>query len=131
MLLPPLQALVAQLAPPDRVSEAMGAVGAFKCMASLLGNLAVACITPLLHLTGMTNPLWVLYPSCGLVTMTAFLCVLRLPAQAAAEDPGKEGSVTEGTIDTMSDLESAVDLESNSGIETVSYASSATSFGRS
>merc|ERR1719193_121806 len=123
MLLPPLQALVAQLAPPDRVSEAMGAVGAFKCMSSLLGNLAVACVVPLLQRTGMANPVWVLYPSCGLVTMVAFLCVLRLPAQAAAREADAKGAEREESVETASDVESAADLESVPGADTASYAS--------
>merc|ERR1719356_2314014 len=71
MVLPPLQALVAQLAPPDRVSEAMGAVGAFKSMSSFLGNLFVILIVPLLQRTGLQHPLWILYPVCGLMSLSA------------------------------------------------------------
>jgi len=83
MVLPPLQALVAQLAPPDRVSEAMGAVGAFKCLASLLGNLLVSLIVPVLRRSGLSHPLWVLYPACGAMTLSSLLLVQRLPVAAA------------------------------------------------
>jgi len=83
MVLPPLQAMVAQVAPPGRASEAMGAVGAFKCLASLLGNLLVSLIVPVLQRSGLGHPLWVLYPACGAMTLSAVLLVQRLPAVAA------------------------------------------------
>merc|ERR1719203_2126029 len=51
IVMPPLQALVSELAPEGRASEALGAVGAFKSLSSLLGNFCVSAVVPALYYT--------------------------------------------------------------------------------
>lgn len=123
MVMPPLQALVAQLAPPDRVSEAMGAVGAFKCMASVLGNLFVFLGIPLLRRTGLRHPLWLAYPCCGLLSLSAVLFVLRLPAGAIAEAQPQAETVAEtkrGAAEPSEVSTEAEDPEKNPPLQSVS-----------
>merc|ERR1711972_985336 len=89
LTIPPLQALTSQIAPEGRVSEALGVVGSFKCLASLLGNLLVTSAVPLLQRTSLDTPLWVLHPACGLVALCAVpvlhFCV---PAEPSATPSG-------------------------------------------
>mmetsp|Transcript_57372 Transcript_57372/g.147527 ORF Transcript_57372/g.147527 Transcript_57372/m.147527 type:complete len:546 (-) Transcript_57372:920-2557(-) len=75
----PLLRLAGGVAPPGRVGEALAAVGVAGQTANLVGNAAVVVINPLLFGTLMTNPFWVYYPACALLSLSALIPVLRSP----------------------------------------------------
>lgn len=74
----PLQVLVVQESPPERVSEAMGAVGAAKALATLLGNLLVSVCSPLLQASSLANPLWVFFPASSFISLTGLVLLRRV-----------------------------------------------------
>eukprot|EP00931_Biecheleriopsis_adriatica_P087067 TRINITY_DN61591_c0_g1_i1.p1 TRINITY_DN61591_c0_g1~~TRINITY_DN61591_c0_g1_i1.p1 ORF type:complete len:547 (-),score=107.39 TRINITY_DN61591_c0_g1_i1:61-1701(-) len=85
----PLQRIVAGVAPPGRTGEAIGTVGVFSMMASLVGNLAVASINPYLLSSSLSNPLWVYYPSCGFMVLLALIPLLGTPRGGWGTASGK------------------------------------------
>jgi len=92
LVLPPLQALVPQLAPEGRVGEALGTVGSFKCIASLMGNSIVSIGAVVIQSTGLEKPLWIFFPLCGLISLCGLPIALRLPTPPAAEAEAGEAS---------------------------------------
>uniref|UniRef100_A0A7S2PCA9 Major facilitator superfamily (MFS) profile domain-containing protein n=1 Tax=Zooxanthella nutricula TaxID=1333877 RepID=A0A7S2PCA9_9DINO len=80
----PLSAVVSVVVPADRVGEALSAVTAFKAVAPLVGNLAVA---PMIELIG-TSRLWMFYPVGAATILLAWPLVLRLPAPEAGAGAG-------------------------------------------
>jgi len=81
----PLQSLITQLAPDDRVGEAMGSVGASKQVASLLSNLCVGGLVPFLLSTGMPKPLWIFYPLATASSLIAFALTFRIEVPPASK----------------------------------------------
>jgi len=71
LVLPILQALVPEVAPPDRTSEAIAAMAAFKNAAYLGSSLLLSVFLPFLHQSGLENPLWILFPVCGALALSA------------------------------------------------------------
>jgi len=91
----PLQTLITQVAPPDRVGEAMGSVGASKQVAGLVSNLLVSFMVPILVESGIKKPLWIFYPfaSCSSFLALCFACQIKVrddPPSGAAEDGSRE-----------------------------------------
>merc|ERR1711933_37483 len=85
IVLPPLQALVPQFSPEGSVGEALGMFGAFKCIASLLGNVVVVAGVPAIQSTGLERPLWILFPACGLISLSGLPFALLLPTLRSVE----------------------------------------------
>lgn len=84
----PLQSLISEVAPPGKVGEAMGSVGASKQAVGLASNIAVSGLVPALLRTGFEKPLWIFYP---LATLTSFAALavafqIKVPAQPAEEE---------------------------------------------
>jgi len=82
----PLQTAIAQLAPPDRVGEAMGSIGASKQVAGLVSNLLVSGLVPLLLSTGLRRPLWIFYPMATCSSLLAFAVLLRVKGADESSD---------------------------------------------
>jgi MFS family permease len=78
VLLSPLQTLVTEVSPPDRIGEAMGAVGASKQVSGLLSNILVTFVTPALMSSRVENPLWIFYPLASLFSILALVFALRV-----------------------------------------------------
>jgi hypothetical protein len=95
IVLPPLQALVPLFSPGGRVGEALGTVGSFKCIASLMGNVVVFAGVPALQSTGLEKPLWILFPVCGLISLCGLPFALLLPAPQVASTDAEPQDVVE------------------------------------
>jgi len=81
-VMPPLQAIVPQVAPEGRIGEAMGAMGSFKCGSYLVSSIVLSAGLPVLEESGLENPLWLLFPCCGLLALSAFPLALGLKPSA-------------------------------------------------
>eukprot|EP00931_Biecheleriopsis_adriatica_P075196 TRINITY_DN49119_c0_g1_i1.p1 TRINITY_DN49119_c0_g1~~TRINITY_DN49119_c0_g1_i1.p1 ORF type:complete len:502 (-),score=71.34 TRINITY_DN49119_c0_g1_i1:83-1588(-) len=70
----PLQTVVSEITPQDRVGEALGAIGVSKQAASFLGNIVVFFVVP--HVSSF----WYFYPASAVVSLTAlwFVCKIRM-----------------------------------------------------
>lgn len=86
----PLQTLISQMAPPDRVGEAMGVVGASKQAAGLFSNLLVGSLAPVLVDSGLQKPLWVFYPLATASSLVAFMVALQIKGPQDARGVAKK-----------------------------------------
>lgn len=88
-LYPPLQSLVPLLVPSNRIGEALGAVAAFKNMASLVAPLVMGAVT-----TAMDVELyWTIFPACALVMLAGAWPFSILLARRVGNDTNMEWSV--------------------------------------
>jgi len=78
----PLMRLVAAVAPPGRVGEAMSAVGVSMQAAGLVGNAFVIMMHPLMKHIHMEKQLWIYYPLCAFLHILALLPVTGAPSGA-------------------------------------------------
>lgn len=85
----PLLRMVAGVAPPGRMGEALAAVGVFAQSAGLIGNFLVAVMNPLLLRTSLTNPLWVYYPTCACIVLMAIIPLSGTPRGGWGPASGK------------------------------------------
>jgi len=69
----PLMRLVAGVAPPGRMGEALSAAGVCQQIAGLLGNAIIAWLNKLLQESSIADPYWVYYPFCAVIAVTAIL----------------------------------------------------------
>jgi len=90
----PLQTLITEVAPQERIGEAMGAVGASKQIASLVSNIVVSVLVPFLLDTELRKPLWIFYPMASCSSLLALVFALRIQVPLASAQ--KEGYVEEG-----------------------------------
>lgn len=92
VLLSPLQTLVTEVSPPDRIGEAMGAVGASKQVSGLLSNILVTFVTPALMNSRVENPLWIFYPLASMFSILGLVFALRVHTETAdSPDLSTEG----------------------------------------
>eukprot|EP00931_Biecheleriopsis_adriatica_P040987 TRINITY_DN23480_c0_g1_i1.p1 TRINITY_DN23480_c0_g1~~TRINITY_DN23480_c0_g1_i1.p1 ORF type:complete len:552 (+),score=43.34 TRINITY_DN23480_c0_g1_i1:237-1658(+) len=91
-----LQLLIVELAPEGRLGEAMGVVGMCKQLVGFAGNAVVASVTPALLSTSIKNPLWLYYPTCGLLKLLG-LCLLPFLVVPNAKDSDQEDQEIQST----------------------------------
>lgn len=75
----PLSRIVAGVAPPGRMGEALSAMGVVAQAAGLLANCIVVLLNRSLIASPLANPLWVYYPAGGILTLLAVLPLLGAP----------------------------------------------------
>jgi len=87
---PATATIVPLVSPPGRVGEAMGAMGSFKCLSFLVGNLMCVFIVPLLQRSGISNPLWLTFPLCSACALCAVPLATKLRREAGVEEQQDE-----------------------------------------
>lgn len=75
----PMMRIVAGVAPPGRMGEAISAVGISSQFSGLLGNGIVALLNPILLKCGMQNPLWIYFIAAGGMTLAGILPLVGTP----------------------------------------------------
>lgn len=96
VLFTPLQTINAQIAPDDRVGEAMAVVGVSKQLSAVVANLGVHSVVPMLQRAGLEHCLRYFFPAAGA------LCLLSLVFAARIED-SRIGSPQGDLSDNSSD----------------------------
>lgn len=84
----PLQALVVHVVPPSRVGEAMGSMAACKNLVSFVAPFVIGSVAETLARTNNEDKLWVVYPGCALIMLSAWpltwLLQSRVPRESNA-----------------------------------------------
>lgn len=81
----PLQALVAHIVPPQRIGEAMGAIATCKNVVSLIAPVAVAVFSRVLEDSDNNDKLWLIYPICTCIMLTAWPFTFCLDSRVARD----------------------------------------------
>eukprot|EP00927_Polykrikos_kofoidii_P086027 TRINITY_DN9518_c1_g2_i1.p1 TRINITY_DN9518_c1_g2~~TRINITY_DN9518_c1_g2_i1.p1 ORF type:complete len:466 (-),score=61.12 TRINITY_DN9518_c1_g2_i1:125-1522(-) len=91
----PLQSLASEVAPFGRVGETMGAIGASKQFSALFGNMIVGVMIPALLKSGLPQPLFVMFPLCGVLFLASwpFALHIEVPEKGAYALTEMEGSL--------------------------------------